>query len=116
MNRRDRIREKVMERVFVDPVSRCWTWQGPTSGNGRGGDYPRMNLDGGTVAVHIVMWVIEHGPIPPRKQLDHVCRNRLCVNPAPEHTEMVTHKENMRRRDAARRSIRCEAVGREARA
>ena len=69
-----------------------------------------MKLDGATVAVHIAMWVIEHGPIPPRKQLDHVCRNRLCVRPDPDHLEMVTHKQNMKRRDAALRQLRCEEV------
>lgn len=79
----------------------CLLWTGPTSGStGRGAGYPRMCVDGGTMAVHIVMWVIENGPVPPRKQLDHLCRNRLCVS--PDHLEMVTHKENQRRRDRAR--------------
>jgi len=50
------------------------------------------------------MYVIEYGPIPPRKQIDHTCRNRLCVNPS--HLEMVTHKQNQKRRDAAR-SMTC---------
>ncbi len=66
-----------------------------------------MCLDGGTMAVHIVMYVIEHGPIPPRKQLDHRCRTRRCVN--PEHLEKVTHKQNQRRRDEARR-FACEEI------
>ncbi|WP_409999214.1 HNH endonuclease signature motif containing protein [Bradyrhizobium sp. SZCCHNG3015] len=66
-----------------------------------------MCLDGGTMAVHIVMYVLEHGPIPPRKQLDHRCRARRCVN--ADHLEMVTHKENQRRRDEARR-FACEEI------
>lgn len=104
--RRERVREKIMARVWIDPVTGCWVWTGPTSGDkGRGRDYPRMTLDGQTVAVHRVMWTIEHGYIPGKKQLDHVCRNRLCVNPAPDHTEMVTHKQNQKRRDEARRSM-----------
>ena len=61
-----------------------------------------MSLDGQTVAVHRVTWTNRHGYIPGRKTLDHVCRNRLCVNPDPEHTEMVTHKTNCLRRDKAR--------------
>ena len=60
-----------------------------------------MCLDGGTMAVHIVMYVCHFGPIPPKKQVDHLCENRLCCNPL--HLEMVTHKQNQKRRDAARR-------------
>ena len=103
MSRREQIREKIMARVVVDPVTGCWIWQGPTSGSkGRGKNYPRMSLGSQTVAVHLVMWTNEHGYIPGKKQLDHKCRNRLCVNPDPKHTELVTHKENQKRRDRAR--------------
>jgi hypothetical protein len=35
------------------------------------------------------------GPIPEGKQLDHLCRNRACIN--PEHLEPVTAKENILR-------------------
>ncbi|MCK5639573.1 MAG: HNH endonuclease, partial [Gammaproteobacteria bacterium] len=79
----------------------CWEWQGSHSGNGRGGGYPRMSLDGQTVAVHRVMYIQINGYVPSKKQIDHVCRNRCCVNPA--HLEMVTHKENIKRRDNARK-------------
>lgn len=93
-----------MARVVID-LNGCYVWQGPDSGKkGRGRGYPRMCVDGATMAVHIVMWIIRHGPIPPRKQIDHVCRNKMCVNPDPLHTEMVTHKENQRRRDRARKA------------
>lgn len=101
--RRERIRAKVMKRVRKDPETGCWNWTGPTSGNGRGGGYPRMHLDGQTMAVHIVMYAVEYGPVPGKKQIDHRCRNRLCVNPA--HLEMVTHRENQRRRARARKGV-----------
>lgn len=109
MSRRERIRSKIMERVIEDPQTGCHLWQGPTSGStGRGAGYPRMTVDGGTMAVHIVQYVLEHGPVPPRKQIDHTCRNRLCVRLS--HLEMVTHKQNQKRRDAARRAgeITCQ--------
>ena len=100
MTRIERIKAKIMARVVIDQETGCWLWQGPTSGEGRGGGYGRFCLDGGTMATHKDMWICEHGPIPPRKQLDHTepCGNRRnCCNPA--HLELVTHKENMKRRD-----------------
>ena len=78
--------------------SPCHIWQGSHSGSGRGGGYPRMSLDGQTVAVHIVSFVNKNGFVPGKKQIDHLCNNRMCVN--EDHLEMVTHKENQRRRDA----------------
>jgi len=62
-----------------------------------------MSLDGQTVAVHIVSFVNKNGFVPGKKQVDHLCNNRMCVNEA--HLEMVTHKENQRRRDARRQEL-----------
>lgn len=104
LNRRDRMREYILARVKQDDGG-CLIWQGRTSGNGRGGGYPRFDFDGGTMAVHRAWWILENGPIPPRKQLDHTCRKRLCIS----CTELVTHKENQRRRDKAR-AMMCEAT------
>lgn len=104
IDRRATIEAKVMARVEVvdcGHATPCWLWTGPTSGNGRGGDYARMNLDGQTVAVHLVMWTNQFGFIPGKKQIDHLCRQRRCVR--PDHGELVTHKQNQKRRDAARR-------------
>ena len=113
-NRRDRIRAKIMARVEVDPNTGCWIWTGPTSGSkGRGKDYPRMSLDGQTVAVHIAMWTNEHGYIPGKKELDHVCRNRRCIRPDNrDHVQMVTRKRNALRREQAKRQTApvCEEV------
>lgn len=90
---RDEIRERIMSRVIENPRTGCWIWSGPTSGNeGRGAGYPRMSLSGQTVAVHLVMWSNEFGFIPGKKEIDHVCRNRLCVRPHPDHLELVSRK------------------------
>lgn len=105
MCRRTEIFNKVMSKVqivhrgfTIDGVpSPCHEWQGGDSGNGRGGGYPRMSLSGQTVAVHIVMWVNKNGFIPGKKQVDHLCNNRCCVN--ENHLEMVTHLQNQKRRD-----------------
>ena len=111
MCRRTSIRERIMANVLVqflgyeiDGVpSACHIWQGSDSGTGRGGGYARMSLNGSTVAVHITSWCNENGLIPPKKQIDHKCNNRLCVNEL--HLEMVSHKENQKRRGIRAKSL-----------
>ena len=76
--------------------SPCHLWRGPTSGTGRGGNYGRMSLNGQTVATHIVAYTHYYGYVPSKKQIDHLCNNRLCCNPA--HLELVSHLTNQRRR------------------
>ncbi|MBY5327643.1 HNH endonuclease signature motif containing protein [Rhizobium leguminosarum] len=95
-----------MARVRIDDVTGCWIWTGPTSGNkGRGAGYPGMSLGGQTVAVHIVMWINEHGYIPGKKELDHVCRNRLCVrHNSEDHLQLVSRKRNILRQWQARKA------------
>ncbi|TPJ75809.1 HNH endonuclease [Mesorhizobium sp. B2-6-3] len=103
LTRREVIRAKIAANIEVVDTgyeTPCHLWIGPDSGNGRGGDYPRMKLDGQTVAVHRVSFTNEHGYIPGKKQLDHKCRTRRCVR--DDHLEMVTHKQNQKRRDEAR--------------
>lgn len=104
-DRRDEIIEKIYQRVEVTDTglvdedgqpSPCHLWTGSTSGTGRGGGYGRMSLNGCTVATHIVVFTHYYGYIPGKKQIDHLCNNRLCCNPA--HLEMVSHIMNQRRR------------------
>lgn len=102
--RRDEIFERLDARTEIQDLgfvidgkpSPCFIWTGPTSGEGRGGGYGRMSLNGQTVAVHIVAYTNFFGYIPRSKQVDHLCNHRLCWNPA--HLEMVSHTENQKRR------------------
>jgi hypothetical protein len=101
-DRRDIIRAKIAAQVQIVDMgfeTPCHVWTGGDSGGGRGGGYARMWLDGQVVAVHIVAWVNERGYLPGKKQLDHLCRVRRCVN--LDHLEPVTHRQNMKRRDRA---------------
>lgn len=102
--RRESIIEKVMARILVEDhgyringvPSPCHIWQGPTSGDGKGGGYGRMSLNGQTVAVHLVVYTHYFGYIPSTKQIDHLCNVRLCCN--WQHLELVSHKRNQKRR------------------
>ncbi|WP_265518950.1 HNH endonuclease signature motif containing protein [Nitratireductor luteus] len=102
MSRRDDIRERIMSCVEIVDTgyeTPCHLWTGQLSGDGRGGGYPRMKLNGQTVAVHRVSFTNEHGYIPGKKQLDHKCRQRRCVR--DDHLEIVTCKQNAIRREMA---------------
>lgn len=48
-----------------------------------------------TRAAHRIAWILTNGPVPDGLQLDHLCRNRWCVEVT--HLEPVTPKENVRR-------------------
>lgn len=75
----------------------CLIWSGPHSGSGRGGGYGRISFEGTTASVHRLVYSIVYGPIPPKKQVDHECNNRLCCNPM--HLKHTTHKRNQKLRD-----------------
>lgn len=99
MCRRADIETKILMKIVLEDHGHstlCHTWQGANSGTGRGGGYPRMSLDGQTVAVHIVVFTNKNGFVPGKKQIDHICNNRMCVN--PDHLQMVTHKKNQKLR------------------
>ena len=79
--------------VDVDPTFGCWFW---TSRRDRHG-YPITWRGNSPVQAHRVVYEAEVGDIPDGKVLDHLCRNRLCVN--PDHLEPVTQAVNLHRRE-----------------
>jgi hypothetical protein len=60
-----------------------------------GDGYARITIDGRRIYAHCYMWTMMRGPIPKTLQIDHLCRVRNCVN--PQHLELVTGGENIRR-------------------
>lgn len=69
-------------------TSGCWVWQHAPSDTG----YGTKRVNGKTMLAHRWMYERQVGPIPVGLELDHLCRNRACVN--PEHLEPVTHRIN----------------------
>lgn len=98
-------RAAVIERLMakVDQSGDCWTWTAQRFPNG----YASFWLNGRTVVAHRVAYTELVGPIPAGLDLDHLCRNRACVNPA--HLEPVTRAENLRRAVPFRRPTATDA-------
>lgn len=101
--------DRFMDRVQPEPNSGCWLWTGAAANTGYGTFSPSQKRDEKVLAHR---WSYQHfiGEIADAMVIDHLCRVRCCVN--PEHMEVVTRGENVRRGDApahiARRNRACE--------
>lgn len=79
-------------RIVFAEATACWEWTGSTT---QGYGAIAWGEDGRSRRVHRVVYELLVGPVPPPLMLDHLCRNRRCVNPA--HLEPVTNRENVLR-------------------
>ncbi|MFF2054137.1 HNH endonuclease signature motif containing protein [Leifsonia sp. NPDC058194] len=75
----------------VDAGGDCWEWQGAVRQDGYGAFW----FKGQMTTAHRVAYELLMGPIPLGLQIDHLCKNRQCVN--PDHLEPVTAELNRRR-------------------
>jgi hypothetical protein len=84
--------EYIRDRVQVSP-SGCWNWTGYRNGDG----YAIGHHRGRWVRAYRFSYEVFVGPITGGLTIDHLCRNRGCVN--PEHLEAVPLRTNVLRGD-----------------
>lgn len=75
----------------VSKTHSCWNWMGCRNALGYGFFYTNKH----TVSAHRFSYELLKDKIPKNMIIDHLCRNRSCVN--PEHMEVVTQRENVLR-------------------
>lgn len=84
-----RIVNRFLKKIEVHENG-CWMWKGVLVGG-----YAQMYIYQRKVYGYRWTYILFKGAIPDGLQLDHLCRNRSCVN--PDHLELVTQRENILR-------------------
>lgn len=83
--------ERFWRKVQRGAPDACWLWTGAKNGSG----YGVFHYGNRMVPAHRWAYEAERGSVDGNLDIDHLCRNPSCVNPA--HLEPVTHAENMAR-------------------
>lgn len=85
---------KPFESLYVIQKNGCWIWIG-AKGPCRGMVYGVRMVDGKHKKAHTLSYERANGPVPKGMELDHLCKNTLCINPL--HLEPVPHRINVLR-------------------
>lgn len=90
--------QRLMDKASPEPNTGCYLWLGAVTKDGYGkiGLGPVGITPKHVVYAHRLAWELDNGPIAARLTIDHLCRQRCCVN--PKHMEAVTQQQNCARR------------------
>lgn len=83
-------KERAINRFWRDTkkTDTCWLWLNKKNHGG----YGVIFAEGKNQLVHRYAWRLMRGPIERPLTLDHLCRNKLCVN--PDHLEPLSSRDN----------------------
>ena len=86
--------QRFWNKVIKGEPTDCWPWDAAKTPKGYGvfAAGSRTNGSRQFVLAHRFAYEAQRGPIELGKQIDHLCRNKKCVNPT--HLEVVTSKVN----------------------
>lgn len=79
----------------VNKTDSCWIWLGHKNNFGYGRIHYTENGEYLRTLAHRFSYKYLIGEVPVGLVLDHLCNNRLCVN--PYHLKITTHRENILR-------------------
>lgn len=82
--------QRFQKLIELDLLTGCWLWK-----NFLNHGYGEFYINGKQDYAHRVSYQHWNGGIPKGLEIDHLCKNKNCVN--PEHLETVTHAENIQR-------------------
>lgn len=85
--------ERFLQRIKICD-SGCWQMSGWHDRDG----YAHFHKSKSQSKAHRISYEFHRGIIPKGLTIDHLCKNKGCVN--PEHLEIVTFQENARRHKA----------------
>ena len=88
--------ESRLEKLSESQPDGCVLWAGSVTNEGYGQmTFARKGYKTERLSVHRVAYELAKGRIPDGMVIDHLCRNRRCINVS--HLEVVTQRENVMR-------------------
>lgn len=89
----ERRKAAFFKRIAGTRLDECWPWIGHRSKYGYGGFSINEKDKIYAINAHRISYALFFGEIPNSLTVDHLCRNRICVN--PYHLRAVTNRQNI---------------------